>query len=40
MAGRTLVVNVQQLGDRLVTRPVIFAEPVLDHARHVLPPEA
>ncbi|MFD3466715.1 hypothetical protein ACFWWM_10180 [Streptomyces sp. NPDC058682] len=40
MAGRALVVNVQQLGDRLVTRPAIFAEHVLDHAHHVLPPEA
>ncbi|MFI8387869.1 hypothetical protein [Streptomyces sp. NPDC085540] len=35
-----LVVNVQQLGDRLGTRPVIFAEHVLDDAHHVLPPEA
>ncbi|MGY4393394.1 hypothetical protein ACVWXB_006693 [Streptomyces sp. TE12347] len=35
-----LVVNVQRLGDRLVTRPVVFAEHVLDDAHHILPREA
>ncbi|MFD7099356.1 hypothetical protein [Streptomyces xanthophaeus] len=35
-----LVVNVQRLADRLVTRPVVFAEHVLDDAQHILPPEA
>ncbi|MFD4739801.1 hypothetical protein ACFWNR_22445 [Streptomyces virginiae] len=34
------VVNVQRLGDRLVTRPVVLAEHVLDDAHHILPREA
>ncbi|MFG2341825.1 hypothetical protein [Streptomyces yangpuensis] len=38
--GLGLVVNVQGLGDRLITRPAVFAEHVLDDAHHILPPEA
>ncbi|MFD0355006.1 hypothetical protein ACFVHW_14905 [Streptomyces sp. NPDC127110] len=35
-----LVVSVQRMADHLVTRPVIFAEHVLDDPRHTLPQEA
>ncbi|MGE7390918.1 hypothetical protein ACQKM2_36140 [Streptomyces sp. NPDC004126] len=35
-----LVVNVQRVADHLVTRPVVFAEHVLDDAHHILPRQA
>ncbi|KOU57187.1 hypothetical protein ADK97_05290 [Streptomyces sp. H021] len=35
-----IVVNVQRRDDRLITRPVIFAEHVLDDAHHILPQQA
>ncbi|MFD6115169.1 hypothetical protein ACFWG0_34445 [Streptomyces yangpuensis] len=35
-----LVANVQRFGDQLVTRPVLFAEHVLDDPQHILPRQA
>ncbi|MFF4364552.1 hypothetical protein [Streptomyces sp. NPDC001594] len=35
-----LVVSVQRVADHLVTRPVIFAEHVLDDPHHILPQQA